>query len=94
MQVYKVFQNNNYTNVTKCALEYAYNRRNLQNRLIEMLSKSNRFSIYKRHIKIQEQIIVNYIICLDNINILLTIELVVDIVNCLLLFNASSIDNY
>ncbi len=59
-----------------------------------MLSKSNRFSICRKHTKIQEQIIVDYIICLNNINTLLTIELVVDVVNCLLSFDASLIDNY
>ena len=94
MQAYKVFQNDDYTNVTKCVLEYACNRQNLQNRLIGTLSKSNRFSICKRYTKIQKQIIVDYIICLDNINILLTIELVVDTVNCLFLFGAFSVDNY
>ncbi len=94
MQAYEVFQNNNYTNVTKCALKYACNRRNLQNRLIETLSKSNCFSTYKRYTKIQEQIIVDYIICLDNINILLTIEFVVDTINCFFLFDISLIDNY
>jgi len=59
-----------------------------------MLSKSTRFSICRQHIEAQEQIIVDYIIRLDNINMLLTIELVVDVVNRLLLFDASSIDNY
>jgi len=31
MQVYEAFQDNNYTNVTKCILKYVCNRRNLQN---------------------------------------------------------------
>ncbi len=94
MQVYEVFQNSDYTNITKCALKYACNRQNLQNRLIETLSKSNRFSICKRYTKIQKQIIIDYIIYLDNINILLTIEFVVDAVNYFFLFDIFSVDNY
>ena len=94
MQAYEAFQNNDYTNITKCALKYACNRRNLQNRLIKTPPKPNRFSIYKRYTKIQKQIIVDYIICLDNINMLLTIKFVVNVVNCLFLSSISLINNY
>ncbi len=87
MQAYEIFQNDNYNNIRKCVKNFACNRRNLQNQLNKILFKSNRFSIYRRYTKTQEQVIVDYIIRLNDINMLLTIELVVDIVNCLLLFN-------
>lgn len=59
-----------------------------------MLSKSTRFSTCKQYTKIQKQIIVDYIICLDNINILLTIEFVVNIANYFLSFDSRSGNQY
>jgi len=52
----------------------------LRNCLNNIFSKLIYFSICKQYINIQEQIIINYIICLDNINILLTIDFVVRLI--------------
>ncbi len=94
MQAYEAFQNGDYTNVTKCALEYACNRRNLQNRLTGTPSKSDRFPTCRRHTEVQEQIIVDYIIRLDDMNMSLTIGLVVDAANRLLPSGAPSVGDH
>jgi hypothetical protein len=67
MQAYEAFQSGEFTSITACALQYACNRRNLQNRLTGTPSKSDRFPTCRRHTDAQEQVIVDYIIRLDNI---------------------------
>jgi len=93
-QAHEAFLNDDYTNVALCARNFACNRQNLQNRINGIPSKSKRFPTCRRHIEVQEQIIVDYITRLDNINMSLTIELVVNVANRLLSSNASSVDEH
>ncbi len=94
MQAYEAFQDGEYTNIALCAREFGCSWQNLRNRFNGMFSKSTRFSICRQHTDAQEQIIVDYIIRLDNINMLLTIDLVVDAANRLLPSDTNSVDQH
>ena len=92
MQAYEAFQDDKYINIVLCVREFEYSWQNLRNRFNNIFSKSTRFSICRRHTNTQKQVIVNYIIRLNNINILLTINFVVDVANCLFLFDTNFVD--
>jgi len=94
MQAYEAFQDGQYTNVALCAREFACDRQNLQNRLNGMPSKSTRYPTCRRHTEAQEQVIVDYIIRLDDMNMSLTIGLVVDAANRLLPSGAPPVGQY
>jgi len=81
MQAYEAFQDGEYINIALCAREFGCSWQNLRNRLNSMSSESTRFPICRRHTDAQEQVIVDYIIRLDNMNMSLTIGLVVDVAN-------------
>jgi len=94
MQAYEAFQDGEYTNIALCAREFGCSWQNLRNRLNGMFSKSTRFPTCRRHTDAQEQVIVDYIIRLDDMNMSLTIGLVVDAANRLLPSGANPVGQH